>query len=640
MKITELRCAACDGTLKIDEDNPHFAECEYCHTKYTIEWDHPGQPGAGDAHLRKIPVKITYEPIPEPVEQELPVWKRAVAVGALALLFIGGIGAVVYQRSQSDKTKGDESGIMSDIKVSVPGMADASGENASDAGAAELNGLLAEFVEEVFQKPAEEISDKELAKIQWLELNSTIDFRRVGYSFSDPLEDPEAELVWVEFPRDDYPEADTSCIPAFSGLKKIGASQYLDAEDLKGLALTGIRGYFDSLEEVAAAVEDPSLIRYLDVLGDPVSLTGIEQLPNLETLVLDSDQIDESKSLVNAKSLKSLTLDMYDGKMDFSVLGMMPWLEEINVSSQSLRDISFVSKMNGLKALHVKYGTFLSLEPLSGCSQLEELTIESCDELKDMGEVSSLTALKNLKLELPYGCPQPDLGSLTEMEELYLDGFDSTGFLRNMGNLKTLTLDGCTVSSPDDFAGLTNLKTLRCTSFVATARDYGFVTRLPALEDLNLGGTATYDDISGIFNMPSLKRLNISNMECEINFDKIGENTTLEDLSIDKIKLYKNVEVSGGGGITYVNWDDVNFTEHLDFFAKLKGLKNLSIRENELTDLGFVSSLEALQTIDFADNYVTDLSPLSGLKALSKVDCTENPVSNYEILGESVMILR
>ncbi len=50
MKITELRCSACDGTLKVDENNPNFAECEYCHTKFTIEWDHPGTPGRGDAH--------------------------------------------------------------------------------------------------------------------------------------------------------------------------------------------------------------------------------------------------------------------------------------------------------------------------------------------------------------------------------------------------------------------------------------------------------------------------------------------------------------------------------------------------------------------------------------------------------------
>ncbi len=162
---------------------------------------------------------------------------------------------------------------------------------------------------------------------------------------------------------------------------------------------------------------------------------------------------------------------------------------------------------------------------------------------------------------------------------------------------------------------------------------------MPSIEDVSLQGTITYNDISGIFNLPTLKRLNISNMQCEINFANLAENTSLEALSIDKIKLFKNVQVSGGGGIVYVDWDDVSFTENIAFLEKFKGLKELSIKENELTEIGFAAALEALQKIDFSDNYVTDISPLSGLKNLSQVICTENPVSNTEMLGEKVIVI-
>lgn len=642
MKITELRCYACDGTLKIDDQNPNFAVCEYCHTKYTIEWDHPNHPGSGDAHLKKMPTKIAYEPIQEPKDlEDFTSFKRKRA----AALAIMGLGAVLIVGINAKGLFGGGNEKAADTsKITLQGfMPNAAVGNSEEGGKAEstaLSGIMADFVEEVFDLPADEVSEKDLAKIQWLEFQSTIDFRRIGYSFEDPLINQDAQLTWVEFPRDQYREADPSCLPAFSGLKRIGTNQHLDAGDTKGLALTSIRGYFDSLADVAAAVEDPSLIRYLDITGDPFSLNGLDQLPNLETLILDSDNIEETKNLVSAESLKHLSIDMYDGKMDFSVLGMMPWLEEVGIKSESVRDLGFVSKMNGLRTLRVENGGFLSLAPLKDCPQLEELSIINCDELKDMSEISALTSLRKLEVELPYGCVQPDLSTLTELEELYLDGFDGTGFLRNMGKLQSLTLDSCTVENSADFEGLTNLKTLRCTSFISTARDYSFITRLPALEDLDLQGTATYDDISGIFNMPALKRLNISNMQCEINFDRIGENTTLEALSINKIKLYKNVQVSGGGGIVYVDWDDVSLVEHLSFLEKLKGLKELSIRENELTNLSFAASLPALQTIDFSDNYVTDLAPLSGLKALSAVNCEDNPISNYDILGKSVTVLR
>lgn len=639
MKITELRCSACDGTLKIDEQNPRFAECEYCHTRYTIEWEHPGHPGDGDAHLKKMPEKIAYQPIhTEP--PKTPAWRYLVVLAACAAVIFGVSAVWLNQRQEGQKTANSPFGALA---VGTAGANDISGVSAGEAddmSGVQLKGLLAAFAERVFEVPAEDISGRELAKIKWLEFSSDIDYRKIGYSFSDPLEDSSAELTWVTFSRDKYQDADLSCLPLFTGLKRVGASRQLRQEDTKGLSLNAIRGYYDSMAEAAAAVENPSQIRYLDVSGTPFSMEGIDQFPNLEILILDSDQIDEGKLLVGAGSLKTLSIDMYDGKMDFSVLGMMPWLESVSVRSESLRDLGFLSKMISLRALSVENGGFLTLSPLGECSQLEEVSVVSCRELKDMGAVSSLTNLKKLKLELPYGCAQPDLSGLTGLTELYLDGFDSTGFLRNMGQLETLTLDSCTVDSPSDFEGLVNLKTLRCTAFSSTARDYGFITRLPALEDLNLSGTATYDDISGIFNLPTLRRLNLNHMECEINFDRIGDNTTLEALSIDKIKLYKNVKVSGGGGIAYVDWDNVSLTEHLSFLAKLQGLKELSIRENELTDIGFAASLPALESIDVSDNYVTDLSPLSGLKNLSYVNCEENPISNYEVLGDSVMVVR
>lgn len=128
-------------------------------------------------------------------------------------------------------------------------------------------------------------------------------------------------------------------------------------------------------------------------------------------------------------------------------------------------------------------------------------------------------------------------------------------------------------------------------------------------------------------------------MECEINFANIGENTTLEELFMDRMTLYKNVQVSFDGAITYVDWDTVNFADQVGELAKLKGLKKLSIQGNQLTDLEFASSLKTLVSIDFSDNYVTDLEPLVGLTALKEVSCRENPISNYEVLKDSVVVL-
>ena len=35
--MTELRCPACGGDLKIDKNNPNIAICDYCNTQFFIE---------------------------------------------------------------------------------------------------------------------------------------------------------------------------------------------------------------------------------------------------------------------------------------------------------------------------------------------------------------------------------------------------------------------------------------------------------------------------------------------------------------------------------------------------------------------------------------------------------------------------
>lgn len=330
---------------------------------------------------------------------------------------------------------------------------------------------------------------------------------------------------------------------------------------------------------------------------------------------------------------------MYDEGMDFSVLGMMPWLEKVTISSMKLKDFSFVSSMSGLKELNLINGTFLNLNPLNDCTGLEALSVERCNELKDLSALSGLTNLKKLRIDLPYGCPEPDLSALTAMEDLYLEGFEKTSFLQHMSQLKTMTLDSCRVDESSDFDGLVNLTTLNCTSYGVAERDYGFITKLPALQYLYLGGTTTYKDISDIFNHPTLKYLDIGNMQCEINFDNIRDNTSLETLVMDHMTLYNNVFISGGNGAYSIYYDDVSLMENLSFLEKFKALKYLSIRQNELTDLNFAASLPTLCSIDFSDNYVTDLSPLSALKMLREINCTENPISNFEVLSESVLVI-
>ena len=101
----------------------------------------------------------------------------------------------------------------------------------------------------------------------------------------------------------------------------------------------------------------------------------------------------------------------------------------------------------------------------------------------------------------------------------------------------------------------------------------------------------------------------------------------------------KRIAVVGAGGVGgYLGAMLARTYGHVTLVVR--GRRMESIRENGLTDLSFAESLGALETIDFSDNYVTDVSPLAGLQNLKQVTGTDNPVSNYEVLGTSVTVVR
>ena len=646
MKITELRCTACNGTLKIDEKNPNIAECEYCRTRYTIEWDNE------NTKLTEIP-QIHYKPFPQPSagggsrsaggssQQKKKTgwepygWKRGVALAGAGLLVAAlFFGSRIYESWQMSHSaaSGDKPGAV------AAGNLDESGESEAEIPKVPLTGCIGKMAESAFGVPASDILQSDLDKIRWIETRATIDTLEAGYSFENPLENEDAVLTWVEIPRDG--EWGTESLSRFHGLKKLNVRSGIRKDDLEGLTLESLGGYFSSPAQMAELFDSTDGVKELRLNGSVESLEGLEKFPDLESLSISGSDLTDIKEVVAVENLRALRLENFDGLRDFSVFSVLGNLESLHIESEGLKDLGFISGMKNLKRLEVLDAAILNLDSLASRPELEALTVENCDDLKDAGAVSGLVNLKELSLELGYDCPEPDLGALTQVERLTLAQFKNCGFLKNMTNLTTLTLDNCSVADASGLTGLVNLKDLKCTAFIGDlARDYRFVTSLPALESLDLRGMATYYDISGFFNLPTLRSLNISGMECEINFGKLSDNPSLETLKMDGLKLYKNVQVSGGGGIQYVDWDDVVLNEHLDFLTHYQGLRTLSIADNDLTGIEFAASLPQMEKIDLSENYVTDLKPLSALPSLREVDCTGNPISNYRVVGEKVSLI-
>lgn len=651
MKITELKCPACGGDLKIEKGNKNFAVCEYCNTSFALEWEHE------EAILTR---RINYEVPRQPSVQqrtgwEYYGWKRGLALGITGILLLLAVNARgIYRRWQTDQDvsasklnvaetiKERETGYETDLRTEDrtedetedrPGVMKVSDGEETEMP---LTGCLGAMAEAVFGKPADEIPDSELARIQWLEMAYDWDYFLIGYSFSNPLEE-DAELTWLSFSRD-MPTG-KECLSRFTGLKKLNTEQPLDKKHIASLNLNSIGCYASSPAEIAGLFADPSQLKEIRMNGGVDSLEGLEQFPNLETLYIDGYNLTDFGPLVNLSSLKSLTLESCDGMTDFSIFHVMTSLEELDINAENLKSLDFLSGMGNLKSLSLTDAGMLTLDGLEKQPQLETLKLEDCDNLKNMTALESLTSLKELYIDLPYDCPQPDLSGMTQLNKLALSQFRDCSFLSGMTELVSLRLTGCEPGTDTSLANLTKLEELSLSTNMGSWQNLDFITGFPALKTLSLQGVTTYDDISGIFSIPTLRRLDISGMECEIAFDRIQDNPSLEELYMDGLLLYENAQIYGDNGFISIDWDDVILNEHTDFLTHFPSLRILSIAENELTDISFAEKLPALEQIDFSDNFVTDLKPLSGPGGLKLVVCTGNPISNYRVLGDKVTII-
>ncbi|MBD5485625.1 MAG: TIR domain-containing protein [Lachnospiraceae bacterium] len=511
---------------------------------------------------------------------------------------------------------------------------------------ADFTGVMEEFVSSVYKRPAKDVPESQLAKMQQLIIKHDHERWEIGYSFKPPTDNSikgfEADdfgdgLVWMTFFDEESISLRGLC--RFSNLKKLDVGAVTDLEDIKGLSLESVSAYFANPAQAANILDDPGTVRELGFNGSVKNLNGIGAFENLETLYIGYCELDNIDMLIHVKHLKNLFLDSDENLTDFSVLGKLQDLEKLYLDADGLRSIKFVSSLKHLDTLKIEWGKLNALYGLEECETLRCLSISGCMELKEMSAVSELINLQELSLEVPYGCPEPKLGNLTELRKLTLNGFEDCSFIENMTNLTELNLIYCDLPKGVDLSNLVSLKKLSYDHSVANEIRIADIEAFQTLEILDIQGSKCYDDISGVFRMPNLKELDISGMYCEIDFDAVVENSRLEILHMNDINLITNAWFERTYGVITGGWDEVALDEHIDFLKKFPELKELYLSEDGLTDLNFAVGMSSLEILDISENYITDLKPLAELPSLKKVICASNPIENENVFRDSVVVI-
>lgn len=627
MKLTQLKCPACNATLRVLKENSSIAVCDYCGLQYLIETD---AGGIQWVHPQGQPTKKTQKEAPQQQENSNKdsIGKKIVS-GVIFLI------AILISFSSLIKPK-----VKKDFKEQVEQGAKSNSVTMIVKTETVINGIFADMAEEVFHKSREKITEEELKQFQWITLTTTKDIVKVGYSFENPYEKQDAKLNYLEFARSEV-VLDYSVLTNFSGLKKLELDGTLPKGALKGLSLIGLSCKADNLQELAESLDTPEQLRELAISYGIETLAGLQKFSGLQILNLANGRnLTELKELASLPKLQSLTILSCDKITDYSMIAILSDLTELKIGADSLRSINFISSLQKLKNLSIVEADLLNVDELKKLKNLTSLTLEDISNLQDLKGIESLTNLTELSLEVPYACSEPNLTQLTSLKKLTISGMKKSSFLRSLTQLEELNLSSCEVESATDFAGLTSLTSLKMRNLYGNINKFSFLNKLSALEILELRGNFNYEDITTVFLIPTIKTLRLNGIEGALDLSKLKENPSLISLYLDGATFYENVKIAYDGPFTMVDYDTIILAKHLDILSYFPNLEILTLEDNKLADLNALSSLTKLQKLDIQNNYITDLTPLASLNELKEINCIGNSIDNYRVLKDSVIIFK
>lgn len=656
MKIVEVNCPSCGARLNPQNSQSGLITCEYCGNQFLLDQGRT-QNITNYNFYGNQPIRVYQDPAATRKDKAVTATALAVAGGCF-LLFICLLVIAVGISSSSPRHSGSQYAASSETYFDYGGAAEPEEETVP------ASPLYDAITEEMFGK-TKGVTPQDLSKVKYLKIDFYADETRVWYSFDDPYTD-NAEIRTAVFSGLGW---DDRNIENFTGLVflDIGSlSQDVDLSvltQLKGLSADGME-----LSEIADMVADPGQITELD-LRHIDSIEGIVSFANLERLSVENLPDTNLKQLVALKHLKMLTLvdtvisdslipdDDVVRVTDYTAVSVMTGLESLSISSDRIKDVGFLKGLPNLTVLSLENSSVISVEPLAELTGLESLRLAGNNEIKDYASVGRMTWLKELTIDKMTYQTDPDLSGLTGLEKLDICGFMSVSSLRGLQNLRELSIHSCNIDGAEALSTLTGVERLTFYSVWNSSSHYiqsiQFLDGMTNLKYVDFNGNLdgsgwigydyglqAYGDVSSIFNHQGLEELYLNAGKFEINFDRIKENPSLRVLAMNGMELHENYYVEAYNGMVDAWYDDVDFSEHLDFLAKFPNLQELYLDSNELTDLEFVRELKNLSRLSVKDNYITDLSPLVQAEHLKYLNISENPAGDLKGIEDDVEIVK
>ena len=618
MKLTALKCPSCGGPIELDEKDENVGYCQYCHTKYYLESEQP-----------KVFIEYKQETSHNSMaKKEESGSKAAIAAGAV-IGVIGIMALILIPLSGTSKNANKYPSREVTVAASV------SEEQSSDKSkaSATYSASFEVLIKEALGTSVSSVTEEELGRFKYLSMRKGEAGWMITYSFENPIVAAEqgqdadinvvvcqealelqdiAALPQLEYLNLDHTELPEGSLETLSSLKMI-TCDYIQLDMLRLALGDAAKG----LERLNAS--------HLK------SLEELSYFPGLKSLEMeDCREISDISALAQVKDLENLKVYVMDEVNDFTVLNVLKKLGSLSIDAENLKDISFINHMPELASLGITDSKILLLDPLVGKESLKELVLVDNGEVRDYNPVGTLTGLETLVINKYTNQDDPDLTALTGLKHGEFHGMMGIRFLGSLTGLEELKVQGCNVDQPSVIASLPALKKLTYRKNWGNSDDLSFLAGCQGLTYLDMNHSEFYGDVSYAFNLPALETLILDKSSFEVKFDRLQDNPALKALSLNHVKLYKNIEMWSDGMVRSINYDDVLLDEYTSFLGHYPSLEYLSLRGNQLTDLQFAAGLKNLRELDVTDNYVTDTHVLDQLEYLGKDSTVKRPMADVD----------
>ena len=196
------------------------------------------------------------------------------------------------------------------------------------------------------------------------------------------------------------------------------AQSYADLIYLTNLGTLTISNGAASQLEWVGQLANLTELKISGVSVDQDILTTIAKLPKLKKLTLSNCSLASISPLSSAQGL--VTLDLSQNTIrNISALSNMADLQELNLQHNAIVDLSALSACNSLKKLEVSYNSNTSISPISGLSGLTWLDA-SRNSISDLEDMSRLTSLKYISLSNNTLTSIASLSACTGLTELFV----------------------------------------------------------------------------------------------------------------------------------------------------------------------------------------------------------------------------